>query len=83
MCEMNPKWPFDYHVPFFRVVVVKMAPILSRPLLGRLFVPSLSRAMSSGYLVHEPKYSFLRVQQFYYYISFIGPTLTMAKQTTK
>ena len=42
--------------------VVKMAPILSRP-LGRLLVPSLSRAMSSGYLVHEPKYSFLKVKQ--------------------
>ena len=57
-----------------------MAPILSRPLLGRLFVPSLSRAMSSGYLVHEPKYSFLRVQQSYYCISFMGPTFTRAKQ---
>jgi len=36
-----------------------MAPILSRP-LGRLLIPTLSRAMSSGYLVHEPKYSFLK-----------------------
>ena len=38
-----------------------MAPILSRP-LGRLLIPTLSRAMSSGYLVHEPKYSFLKVK---------------------
>ena len=40
---------------------MKMAPILSRP-LGRLLIPTLSRAMSSGYLVHEPKYSFLKVK---------------------
>ena len=59
----------DNHLHSSELSVVKMAPILSRP-LGRLLIPSLSRAMSSGYLVHEPKYSFLKVRQ-----CLLGPNL--------
>ena len=50
------------HILSSDLLVVKMAPILSRP-LGRLLIPTLSRAISSGFLVHEPKYSFLKVKQ--------------------
>ena len=37
-----------------------MPALLSLP-MRRILAPTLYRAMSSGYLVHEPKYSFLKV----------------------
>ena len=60
-CVVWSNWSLLWTQSSAELPAVKMAPILSRP-LGRLLIPTLSRAMSSGYLVHEPKYSFLKVK---------------------
>ena len=60
-CVVWSNWSLLWTQSSSELPAVKMAPILSRP-LGRLLIPTLSRAMSSGYLVHEPKYSFLKVK---------------------
>ena len=45
---------------FRRHQLPTMPALLSLP-MRRILAPILYRAMSSGYLVHEPKYAFLKV----------------------